>query len=303
VNVGLLGYFKYANFFVDVGNQLFGSSYYLEAIVLPLAISFFTLQQLAYVVDAYRGKAPHYGFVHYCLFVTFFPQLIAGPIVHHRELIPQFFGDFRQRIKPLSLFLGFTVFVIGLSKKVLLADKVGTYSDVVFAATEAGTKISGFNAWEGALAYIFQIYFDFSGYSDMAIGLALMMGFLLPQNFNSPYKATSFTDFWRRWHVTLSRFLLEYLYIPLGGGRVGVVRHNLNLLLTMMIAGIWHGAGWTFLLWGLWCGLMLVINNNWRKFREKILGHDLSHSTALGSLDGWTLTFWGCVYSGEIFRV
>jgi D-alanyl-lipoteichoic acid acyltransferase DltB (MBOAT superfamily) len=301
-NLALLGYFKYANFFVDVGNQVLGSSYHLETIILPLAISFFTLQQVAYIVDAWRGDVPRYRFLHYALFVSFFPQLIAGPIVHHRELIPQFMKDFSRRVKPVHLVLGFTVFVIGLAKKVILADNVGVYSDLVFNLAEAGYELNGFVAWEGALAYIFQIYFDFSGYSDMAIGLALMFGFLLPQNFNSPYKTTNFTEFWNCWHITLSRFLRDYLYIPLGGSRRGVFRHNLNLLLTMIIGGVWHGAGWTFLFWGLLCGVYLVINSNWRKFRVARLGHDLSRSTVFGRLAGWTLTFWGFVLSGVFFR-
>jgi alginate O-acetyltransferase complex protein AlgI len=301
-NVALLGYYKYANFFVTATNDLVGSSYHLETIILPLAISFFTLQQVAYIVDAWRGNAPRYGFLHYALFVSFFPQLIAGPIVHHRELLPQFMSDFSKRITPTYLMLGLTLFSIGLAKKVLVADNIGHYSDLVFGYAEAGAALSGFVALKGTLAYAFQIYFDFSGYSDMAIGLALMFGLLLPQNFNSPYKATSFVEFWDRWHVTLSRFLRDYVYIPLGGSRRGQLRHNINLLLTMILAGVWHGAGWTFLCWGLLCGTYLLINSNWRKFRVKVLGHDISQSSRLARCVGWFLTFWGFALSSVFFR-
>jgi len=301
-NLALLGYFKYANFFVDASNQLFSSGLQLDQILLPLAISFFTLQQVAYLIDAWRGNVPRYSFLHYTLFVTFFPQLIAGPIVHHRELIPQFLEKLRHRTTPAHFAIGLTIFIIGLAKKVILADNVGLYADIVFNMAEAGLPITGVRAWEGALAYIFQIYFDFSGYSDMAIGLAMMFGFLLPQNFASPYKASNFTDFWNRWHMTLSRFLRDYLYIPLGGSRAGRLRHNFNLLLTMLIGGIWHGAGWTFVCWGFMCGVFLVINSNWRKFRAQILGHDLNKSSKLATTAGWLLTFGGFTLSGIFFR-
>jgi D-alanyl-lipoteichoic acid acyltransferase DltB (MBOAT superfamily) len=211
-NLAVLGYYKYANFFVDNLNALSDSNLILHKVILPLAISFFTFQQIAYLVDAYRGKAREYSFLHYCLFVTFFPQLIAGPIVHHKDMLPQFAKDAVYKLRSKNLAIGITIFTLGLFKKVVLADGVSVYATPVFNAAEAGMILTFFEAWTGALAYTFQLYFDFSGYSDMAIGIARMFGIRLPLNFNSPYKATSIIDFWRRWHITLSRFLRDYLY-------------------------------------------------------------------------------------------
>ena len=261
VNLAILGYFKYANFFVDNLNALSGTNLILNEVILPLAISFFTFQQIAYLVDAYRGKTKEYNFLHYCLFVTFFPQLIAGPIVHHKEMLPQFAKDAVYKLRSKHLAIGITIFALGLFKKVVLADGVSVYATPVFNAAEAGVMLTFFEAWGGALAYTFQLYFDFSGYSDMAIGIARMFGIRLPLNFNSPYKATSIIDFWRRWHITLSRFLRDYLYIPLGGSRKGRVRRYINLMTTMILGGLWHGAGWTFLLWGALHGFYLMINH------------------------------------------
>ena len=215
VNLAILGYFKYANFFVDNLNALSDTNLILNEVILPLAISFFTFQQIAYLVDAYRGKIIEYNFLHYCLFVTFFPQLIAGPIVHHKEMLPQFANDAIYKLRSKSLAIGMTIFALGLFKKVVIADGISIYATPVFDAAEAGIILTFFEAWSGALAYTFQLYFDFSGYSDMAIGIARMFGIRLPLNFNSPYKATSIIDFWRRWHITLSRFLRDYLYISL----------------------------------------------------------------------------------------
>ena len=263
-NLAVLGYFKYANFFVDNVNALSGSSYNLGTIMLPLAISFFTFQQITYLVDAYRGETHEYSFLHYCLFVTFFPQLIAGPIVHHREILPQFSQRSVYRFNPEHLTVGLTIFFLGLFKKVVLADGIAVYATPVFAASEHGVAVTFFEAWVGALSYTFQLYFDFSGYSDMAIGLGRMFGIRLPMNFNSPYKATSIIDFWRRWHITLSRFLRDYLYIPLGGSRCGKTRHYTNLMITMLLGGLWHGAGWTFVLWGALHGFYLLVNHGWR---------------------------------------
>ncbi len=265
-NLLLLGYFKYANFFADSINALTGAELHLQQIILPLAISFFTFQQIAYLVDAYRAETKPHGFLNYSLFVTFFPQLIAGPIVHHQEMMPQFEQAHRFKILPQNLAIGLTIFAIGLFKKVMLADNISIYANLLFNGVEAGVQPTFFEAWFGTLAYTFQIYFDFSGYSDMAIGLARLFGIKLPLNFHSPYKAHNIAEFWRRWHMTLSRFLRDYVYIPLGGNRKGAPRRYLNLMLTMLLGGLWHGAGWTFVIWGGLHGVYLAINHGWQVF-------------------------------------
>lgn len=270
-NLALLGYYKYANFFVDNLNNLSGSNYHLSTIILPLAISFFTFQQIAYLVDVSRGETREYGFLHYCLFVTFFPQLIAGPIVHHKEMLPQFAREGVYRYKHRNLVIGLTIFAIGLFKKAVLADGIAVYATPVFGAAADGVPITFFEAWGGALAYTFQLYFDFSGYSDMAIGIARMFNIRLPINFNSPYKAVNIIDFWRRWHITLSRFLRDYLYIPLGGSRKGKLRRYINLMVTMLLGGLWHGAGWTFVIWGGLHGLFLAINHAFLSIKQWLL--------------------------------
>ena len=271
VNLGLLGYYKYASFFVDQINWALGSNFHIEKILLPLAISFFTFQQVAYLVDAYRQETKEYNFLHYCLFVTFFPQLIAGPIVHHKEMLPQFAKNAIYKFNYEHIAMGITIFLIGLFKKVIFADGVAIYATPVFNAAEVEVALTFFEAWGGTIAYTLQLYFDFSGYSDMAIGIAYMFGIKLPINFNSPYKATSIIDFWRRWHITLSRFLREYLYIALGGNRKGNIRRYINLFTTMLLGGIWHGAGWTFVIWGMLHGVYLIINHAWRKIRSDVL--------------------------------
>ena len=283
VNLGLLGYFKYMNFFVDNINAAFDTDIFLAPIVLPLAISFFTFQQISYLADARLGIAKEYNFLHYCLFVTFFPQLIAGPIVHHGEMLPQFEKKSVYKFNPENISVGLTIFIMGLFKKVVLADGVAVYASPVFAAADAGDPLTFIQAWGGILAYTLQIYFDFSGYSDMAIGLARMFGILLPLNFNSPYKATNIIDFWRRWHMTLSRFLRDYVYIPLGGNRKGRYRRHVNLMAVMMIGGLWHGAGWTFVIWGMLHGCYLVVNHLWAKIRGAIVSERISQSLA------WTM--------------
>jgi len=295
-NLALLGYFKYANFFVDNLNTLVGNSLTLETIILPLAISFFTFQQITYLVDAYRGETREYHFLHYALFVTFFPQLIAGPIVHHREMLPQFARDTLYRLKAEHLAVGITIFALGLFKKVVLADGIAVYATPVFDAAEAGVVLTLFEAWGGALAYSLQLYFDFSGYSDMAIGLARMFGLRLPLNFNSPYKATSIIDFWRRWHITLSRFLRDYLYIPLGGSRKGEARRMANLMITMLLGGLWHGAGWTFVLWGGLHGLYLMVNHGWRRLLP------VTSENVFRKVFGWTVTMLAVVVAWVPFR-
>ena len=262
-NVALLGYFKYTDFLIDNINTLFHTSVPLLHLALPLAISFFTFQQIAYLVDSYRGETGRYGFSDYALFVTFFPQLIAGPIVHHAEMMPQFASK-RNRVKNYkNIVLGLFLFSIGLFKKTILADTLAGIADVGF---DTAPSLDFKEAWATSLAYTFQLYFDFSGYTDMAIGAALLFNIKLPVNFDAPYKALDIQDFWRRWHITLSRFLKTYVYIPLGGNRKGSARTYLNLFLTFLIGGIWHGAGWTFLFWGALHGAGMVVHRIWSAY-------------------------------------
>jgi alginate O-acetyltransferase complex protein AlgI len=266
-NLGVLCWFKYANFLIDSVRATTGADLPLLDVVLPLGISFFTFQKIAYLVDSYRGATRGYGFVDYSLFVLFFPQLIAGPIVHHKDVVPQFErADGRLTASDLSA--GLTIFAIGLFKKAILADSIAPDANLLFASVHQGVAAPLVASWVGALAYTLQLYFDFSGYSDMAIGLARMFGIRLPANFDSPYKATNIVEFWRRWHMTLSRFLRDYLYVALGGNRKGPVRRYANLLTTMLLGGLWHGAGWTFVFWGLLHGLYLCINHGWRHMTE-----------------------------------
>ncbi|MEL6911965.1 MAG: MBOAT family O-acyltransferase, partial [Cyanobacteria bacterium J06598_4] len=275
-NLGLICYFKYSNFLLGNINHLIGSNFTLPSVVIPLAISFFTFQQIAYLVDAYRGETKEYDLRKYMLFVCFFPQLIAGPIVHHREVLPQFEKASIYKFSQTALSIGLTVFIAGLFKKVIFADRIAEYSNLAFAAASQGINLTFSESWVGALGYSLQLYFDFSGYSDMAIGAAYMFGIRLPLNFNSPYKAISIVDFWRRWHITLSHFLRDYLYIPLGGSRRGEFRRYFNLLLTMILGGLWHGAGWTFIFWGGLHGSYLVVNHLYRTVRLN-LGHNLKN--------------------------
>ena len=301
LNLGVLGYFKYAGFFIINLNSITGTNIDLGHIVLPLAISFFTFQQIAYLVDAYKGITQEYRFSHYALFVTFFPQLIAGPIVHHNEMLPQFMHQNSLKPRLENVAIGLSIFSIGLFKKTVLADGVANYSTPVFAAAAAGETLSFFVAWGGALAYTMQLYFDFSGYSDMAIGSARLFGIRLPLNFHSPYKATSIVEFWRRWHMTLSRFLRDYLYIPLGGSRRSKVRRYFNLMATMFLGGLWHGAGWTFVAWGGLHGLYLVINHAWHRARQ-MLGWSNATSSRIGKLMAWLITFVAVVVGWVFFR-
>ncbi len=298
-NLGVLGYYKYANFLVDNIDLLFSTHLTLHTIILPLAISFFTFQQIAYLVDTYQRKTEEYQFLHYSLFVVFFPQLIAGPIVHHKETIPQFLKPL-----PLSSFsshmsVGLTLFFIGLFKKVVIADTLAVTATPIFSMADAGVALSAQDAWLGALAYTFQLYFDFSGYSDMATGLARMFGIVLPMNFFSPYKAVNIIDFWRRWHITLSRFLRDYLYIPLGGNRGGTLRRYRNLYLTMLLGGIWHGAGWNFLIWGSLHGVYLMINHGYHFLCRKL---GFQGSGRLHAALGWLVTFIAVVLAWVYFR-
>ena len=269
-NLVLLGYFKYANFFIQQLNDGLGLGLENPPILLPLAISFFTFQQIAFLVDCRRGSAVRGGIVAYALFVSFFPQLIAGPIVRSAEVMPQI-QDLAARLRDWHRHLApaLTLFVLGLSKKVLLADRFALYSSPVFSAADGGAAVSSAEAWIATLAYTLQLYFDFSGYSDMAIALAWLFGIRLPVNFLSPYRATNIADFWRRWHITLSRFLREYLYIPLGGNRRGRGRQLANLMVTMLLGGLWHGAGWNFVLWGGLHGALLAIHRAWQVTRRQ----------------------------------
>jgi D-alanyl-lipoteichoic acid acyltransferase DltB (MBOAT superfamily) len=301
-NLVLLGYYKYAGFFVANLGDALGTGWSIEAIILPLAISFFTFTQITFLVDSYRGVTNEPSFVNYVLFVLFFPHLIAGPIVHHSELIPQFARRFATLPIAEYLAVGLTVFVIGLFKKVVIADGIAPYASVTFAAAAAGETLELFQAWSGALAYTFQLYFDFSGYSDMAIGASYMFGIRLPLNFHSPYQATSIIEFWRRWHMSLSRFLRDYVYIPLGGNRHGPGRRYANLMATMLLGGLWHGAGWTFVLWGGLHGLYLVVNHLWARACDKVLGPRRKRAHPLGRLAGWALTFLAVVVAWVFFR-
>ena len=262
VNLGLLGYFKYSDFFIENFNVVFSSDASLLHLALPLAISFYTFQQIAYLVDSYRSETKEYDFLNYAVFVTFFPQLIAGPIVHHAEMMPQF-ANVRNKVKNYhNIALGLFIFSMGLFKKVVIADTFAVWATSGFDVAE---KLEMIEAWAASLSYTFQLYFDFSGYTDMAIGIALLFNIKLPINFNSPYKATSIQDFWRRWHMTLSRFLKDYVYIPLGGNRKAEVRTYINLFATFLLGGIWHGAGWTFVFWGALHGMALMIHRAWQK--------------------------------------
>jgi len=266
-NLALLGYFKYADFFIENVNFVFDGSVSLLHVTLPLAISFFTFQQIAYLVDSYRAETKEYDFLNYALFVTFFPQLIAGPIVHHSEMMPQFASKWNLVKKYKNIAAGLFIFSIGLFKKVVIADTFAVWATNGFDIAETLNMIE---AWATSLSYTFQLYFDFSGYTDMAIGAALLFNIRLPINFNSPYKALSIQDFWRRWHITLSRFLKDYIYIPLGVNRKGAFRTYSNLMATFLLAGIWHGAGWTFVFWGFLHGLALVIHRAWQRVGIKL---------------------------------
>lgn len=263
-NLGLLFYFKYFNFFIDNCNFFFHTDIHLEKIALPLGISFFTFQQLSFVIERYREQAPHYSFADYAFFVSFFPQLIAGPIVLHSEMVPQLQSRNNRRFSIPGFYDGLTLFILGLSKKVLLADSLAV---MVNAEYENIAALDTPSAWLVICWYMAELYFDFSGYCDMARGIAGMFGFRLPENFDSPFLATSVRGFWRRWHMTLSRFLSQYVYYPLGGNRKGKARQCLNLLAVFLVSGLWHGANWTFIVWGLLHGLATVFEILFPKVR------------------------------------
>lgn len=298
-NLALLAYFKYAGFLITTLTAISSLDVAIPHIILPLGISFFTFTQIAFLVDAFRGEAHEPKPINYLLFVTYFPHLIAGPILHHKEMMPQFANKETYRFNPRNLAAGSVVLIIGLFKKAVLADGIASYATPVFDAAARGQHFLMQDAWAGALAYTFQLYFDFSGYCDMAIGASLMFGIALPVNFNSPYKSLSITEFWRRWHMTLSRFLRDYLYIPLGGNRNGSVRRYINLMATMLLGGLWHGAGWTFVVWGGLHGLYLVINHVFVALRKR-LGYN--RRSRIGQGAAWTLTFVAVVFAWVVFR-
>ena len=298
VNLGLLAYYKYAGFLVINLNAAFELSYTVPSILLPLAISFFTFQQIAFLVDSYKNPAIEYDFLNYTLFVTFFPQLIAGPIVHHSEMMPQFKKQVEIQANRENIVKGLSFFALGLFKKIVIADTLAMTANPVFDAADSGQIVSVYESWLGALAYSFQLYFDFSGYADMAIGIALMFNINLPTNFNSPYKARNIVEFWRRWHMTLSRFLRDYLYIALGGNRKGQFNRYRNLFLTMLLGGLWHGAGWNFVIWGALHGSYLCINHLWGYLCQRFGNLDQLYPP----IAAYTLTFLSVVVAWVFFR-
>ncbi len=267
INLSLLGYYKYCNFFIDNANALLHTGFGMQNIILPLGISFITFQTIAFLVDCYKGQTKEYNLVNYSLFVTFFPQLIAGPIVHHGEMLPQFAQKENKYINYENLLRGSLLVMLGLVKKVVIADTFAIWTNNGF---DVATPLNFAEAWITSLSYTFQLYYDFSGYCDMAVGLGLMFNIRIPFNFNSPYKATGIADFWRRWHITLSRFLRDYLYIPLGGNQHGFGRELSNLLIVFVLGGLWHGAAWTFVFWGLLHGMAIIVERLFRLTKIKL---------------------------------
>lgn len=287
-NLGVLFYFKYHDFFATNMNRAFGFSFALNNVALPLGISFFTFQQLSYVIDSYKRTVPRYDILDYSLFVTFFPQLVAGPIVLHSEIVPQFADPQNRRFNFDNFAPGLYAFALGLFKKVVVADTFGVAVEAGFAAAQS---LNTAEAWFVALGYTLQLYFDFSGYCDVATGVALMFNIKLPLNFNSPYKSMNIREFWQRWHMTLSRFLTNYIYFPLGGSRKGLARTCVNLMIVFLASGLWHGAGWLFLLWGLMHGAASVL---YRLLRKQ---YDALHPALQ-----WLMTFGFVVIAWVFFR-
>jgi alginate O-acetyltransferase complex protein AlgI len=289
LNLGTLGLFKYANFFLENLYALAGRTAPELDIILPLGISFFVFQKISYLVDLRRGDRHVYPLADYCLFVFFFPQLIAGPIVRHNEIIPQFEASPRRPEMWENLARGAMLFILGLMKKVAIADTLAPNVDMLFGKAVAGASLNVAEGWAAAVCFALQIYFDFSGYSDMAIGLGRMFGFRLPFNFDAPYRAASIREFWRRWHMTLSRFLRDYIYIPLGGNRRGAARQAVNVVLTMLLGGLWHGASWTFVAWGGLHGAALAVNGAWARGERRLPWAAGWLLTMLFVLVGWVL--------------
>ena len=314
INLFIIGYFKYSNFFLENINILLKDEFILNQIILPLGISFFTFQQITYLVDTYNGKNEDHNFINYFLFVIFFPQLIAGPIVHHSKMIPQFNSSSFGTFKFENITIGLTVFSLGLFKKVFLADNLALYATPAFDAAKVGFDMTFFDAWGAALAYTLQLYFDFSGYSDMAIGIGLMFGVAIPINFLSPFKAKNISEFWRLWHISLSRFIRDYLYYPISLiltrfafskniNPTGVFFFNIVFptMISFFLVGLWHGAGWQFILFGLIHGLYIVIHNFWLKIKIFIFKKTYK-SNLLTDLIGQLITFISVIFSFVFFR-
>ena len=314
-NLLLLGYFKYFNFFIDNLNLVLNTDLYVAPIILPLAISFFTFTQITYLVDAYSYDTEDYDLVHYMLFVTFFPHLLAGPIIHHAEIMPQFDRDETYRLNRRNIQLGLSIFAIGLFKKTILADNIFAFSNPFFLAADAGNSLSTYEAWEGAIAFSLRVYFDFSAYTDMAIGSARLFGIKLPINFYSPFKSLNTAEFWRRWHMSLTRLITEYIYSPISisMARKAIAANSgaqvvfwksiaYPLVVTFVIVGVWHGAGWNFAIYGALQGVMIIVNNLWRQFRKNVLKHDLQHTTLAGRILSRGLTSACFIFTLVFFR-
>ncbi len=304
-NVFALGYFKYTNFFIDIANSVGGAGFSHLNIIVPVGVSFFTFTQIGFLLESNSGQAGKVGFAKYSLFATFFPVVTAGPLLLQREIFPQMEDKQGPAFSAAALSVGLTMFGIGLFKKVILADSIAPYADFAFDGVALGAGIDMLNAWMGSLAYTLQLYFDFSGYSDMAVGLGYIFGLKLPLNFNSPFKATSISDFWRRWHMTMTRFFTTYLYTPMAMTNTRRAMHGqyspfhrwltasaVPVTYTFVLAGVWHGAGWTFVAYGLLHGLALAVNHGWRHFQMGDVGREV----------GWLLTMMVVVVGLVIFR-
>ncbi len=316
LNLILLGYFKYANFFIENTNEFLHiiklEPFQILNVVLPIGISFFTFTQIAYLVDSYQGKVKEKSFQQYVLFVSFFPHLIAGPIIHHKQMMPQFSDAKNFKINTEKISIGIILFTIGLAKKLLLADPLGSYADILFNGVKSGMSPKFMISWVGSFAYSFQLYFDFSGYSDMAVGLALLFGIWLPFNFNSPFKSTNIINFWQRWHISLTKYIGEYLHTPitlmmmrLSNGKSGIIDIICNLIfptfLIFLILGFWHGPSWTYVLFGCMHGMYIVVNQLWKK----AFPYKKSKSPMLfniRSIFGWFVTFIAVNISFVMFR-
>ncbi len=302
-NLGLLFVFKYFDFFINNIEFMFGFDINVFKIVLPLGISFFTFQQIAFLADSNKRKhILNYSFIDYAVFISFFPQLIAGPIVHHNDFVPQLKEKRFARPTGEMFAAGLTIIIIGLFKKSVLADGLSPTVDLMFGEAAAGATLTLLEAWLATLAFAGQIYFDFSGYSDIAVGLGLLFGLKMPENFAAPYRSTSIIDFWRRWHITLSTFLRDYLYIPLGGNRHGRARRYINLMATMLLGGLWHGAAWTFVVWGGLHGAYLAVNHLFNSVAMRMRGAERFFASRVTKLAGWALTFWAVGLAWIFFR-
>ena len=302
INLCALAFFKYFNFLINFIFMNENSSFFNYEIELPLGISFFTFTQIAFLVDVYSNKVKEPKIGRYFLFVTYFPHLIAGPLIHHAQMIPQFISSRASKIRKINLIKGFGIFTVGLAKKLILADNLAIYANGVFDAAKIGIQPDFIEAWTGSLAYTLQLYFDFSGYCDMAIGISLMFGIKLPINFNSPYKSSNIINFWKCWHITLSTFLKNYLYIPIGGNKKGILRRHSNIFITMLLGGLWHGASWNFVIWGGLHGLFIVINHCWTQLITEPYIKNTKYLHNIYSLLMIPFTFIFIVFAWVIFR-